>query len=81
MSDLDGSPPHPDARHLHGRQAAAQAASSNIHISDISCGCDLVKAKGCFFRQCSHSWMAEAGLGSITRPDPDGDVLVAARSG
>lgn len=27
------------------------------------------------------SWMAEAGLGSITRPDPDGDVLVAAQSG
>jgi len=24
---------------------------------------------------------AEAGLGSITRPDPDGDVLVAAQSG
>jgi len=27
------------------------------------------------------SWMAEAGLGSITRPDPVGDVLVAAQSG
>jgi hypothetical protein len=30
MSDLDGSPPHPDARHLLCRQAAAQAASSNL---------------------------------------------------
>jgi hypothetical protein len=27
------------------------------------------------------SWMAEAGLASVTRPDPDGDVLVAAQSG
>jgi hypothetical protein len=35
MSDLDGSRPRPDARHLHGRQAAAQAASSKILISDI----------------------------------------------
>ena len=48
MSDLDGSPPHPDARHLHGRQAAAQAASYKTCYQRFCgriCGCDSVKEK------------------------------------
>jgi len=33
----------------------------NIHISDISCGCDLVKAKGRFFRLCSSAVVCVSG--------------------
>jgi hypothetical protein len=27
------------------------------------------------------AWMQEAGLGTIARPDPEGDVLVASKPG